>query len=513
MVVCSATAWFGGAAAVGSLILFVLGWRGRRVDDHPHCRRCGFDLFGKPTGSAVCAECGADLNRHRAVRIGRRAKRLGWLTVSLLIWLLLTGVCWTHLSGVQWNHHVPLWWVMRRMESTDPGVRNTALSELAWRIGAGVMPPDRETALVDRALAYQADLDRPWVAGWGLIVEASRQVHHITDDRWNLYLLNSVTLHLVPNQKTVRLSDELSFSVVRGPDRLGWSPLVTTEYLSVGIYASPRMEFSGVPATTEIVDNSSLDLHIDHEIPPADGYVQGDWQLKPYPAADTHPCIQADFSRSYEHSSNKYDEDVKWDPAIAAALRPGPQSAVLTLMVRPLSLPYEINHRWQPPRGVQTDRVLRVTAKWTFATPPAFNHGVSYKSSVEASLSCAGVHVVETSPSYGAPQYKLICEVTCENSPIPLSFAAEVYLKGKGRRESMFDYIRFERGCPRTSRSVESVSFASRFMNVEENLDTDTVDVILKPKPDDAPTRVARVWAEEVVLKDIPVIRTKKPSR
>ena len=44
-----------------SLAATVVALRGRRVGDHPYCRRCGFDLFGKPPGSTVCSECGADL--------------------------------------------------------------------------------------------------------------------------------------------------------------------------------------------------------------------------------------------------------------------------------------------------------------------------------------------------------------------------------------------------------------------------------------------------------------------
>ena len=54
------------------LALLLLGVRGRRIDDHPICRRCGFDLFGLPAGSERCSECGAEVRRRRAIRIGRR---------------------------------------------------------------------------------------------------------------------------------------------------------------------------------------------------------------------------------------------------------------------------------------------------------------------------------------------------------------------------------------------------------------------------------------------------------
>jgi hypothetical protein len=28
--------------------LIAVAWRGAAIDNHPLCRRCGFDLFGKP---------------------------------------------------------------------------------------------------------------------------------------------------------------------------------------------------------------------------------------------------------------------------------------------------------------------------------------------------------------------------------------------------------------------------------------------------------------------------------
>jgi hypothetical protein len=50
----------GGLFIAGAALLFV-GLRGRRLDDHPLCRRCGFDVFGTPEPQTACPECGADL--------------------------------------------------------------------------------------------------------------------------------------------------------------------------------------------------------------------------------------------------------------------------------------------------------------------------------------------------------------------------------------------------------------------------------------------------------------------
>lgn len=48
---------FIGLAALG-LALFWRGWRGRRIDNHPWCRKCRLDLKGLRPGAARCPECG-----------------------------------------------------------------------------------------------------------------------------------------------------------------------------------------------------------------------------------------------------------------------------------------------------------------------------------------------------------------------------------------------------------------------------------------------------------------------
>lgn len=44
------------------LVLIDLGWRGRRIGDHPTCRKCGFDLSGLAVGIGPCPECGRTLD-------------------------------------------------------------------------------------------------------------------------------------------------------------------------------------------------------------------------------------------------------------------------------------------------------------------------------------------------------------------------------------------------------------------------------------------------------------------
>src|SRR5690349_8575504 len=99
------TAWLALLACTAfSVALIYLGLRGRRVDDHPLCRRCGYDLVGLPSDGSgrVCPECGSDLHRRRAIRTGHRARRRGQvaagaaLLAPCLAVLGFVGWAWVH---------------------------------------------------------------------------------------------------------------------------------------------------------------------------------------------------------------------------------------------------------------------------------------------------------------------------------------------------------------------------------------------------------------------------------
>src|SRR5687768_4721251 len=139
------------ALAAASLALLAYALRGRRVDDHPICRRCGFDLYGKPEGASVCSECGADLSRPRAIRVGRREKRRRVIAFSLpalllcVAWLALLG--WGAARGTEWNPHKPAWWLMSDARRPDLNARDAALGEMTARLKSGKLSQQQMDAL------------------------------------------------------------------------------------------------------------------------------------------------------------------------------------------------------------------------------------------------------------------------------------------------------------------------------------------------------------------------------
>ena len=77
---------------VPGIVLCVLGLVGRQTFTEPRCVRCKYDLRKtrfEDEEAKACPECGSDLSRPRAVRFGRRQRRLRFLAAGAVLLLLL----------------------------------------------------------------------------------------------------------------------------------------------------------------------------------------------------------------------------------------------------------------------------------------------------------------------------------------------------------------------------------------------------------------------------------------
>ena len=146
-------------------VLSLLGLRGRRADEHPLCRRCGFDLTGNPA-AAVCAECGADLTRPKATRVGHRVRRTRALAagVALLVpvVLVLVVIGWGAAAGVDWQRHKPLGWLRHELSASDPATANAAAKELLRRESESSLSEAVWQDLTAAALRVQSDPAAAW---------------------------------------------------------------------------------------------------------------------------------------------------------------------------------------------------------------------------------------------------------------------------------------------------------------------------------------------------------------
>jgi predicted nucleic acid-binding Zn ribbon protein len=209
---------------VAGIVLTVRGLRGRRVDDHPHCRKCGFDLIGLPEGVNRCSECGADLTRPRAIREGRRQRRPVALVFGLSALLFVLGgiglVAWSQIRNLDEYRVMPAWYLLRQARYDGAAPPLPAWNELLRRLRADELSKDHTARAAEMALAIQQDRSKTWNTVFGDFLELSRDQQQLTDAQWQRYARQAPSLWMDLRAK-VRRGDNLPARIREGGARVG----------------------------------------------------------------------------------------------------------------------------------------------------------------------------------------------------------------------------------------------------------------------------------------------------
>ena len=213
------------AALVGGAILVAIGLRGRRVDDHPICRRCGRDWYG--TSAERCPECGVPATNDNR-RIGNRERRPRplWAGVAVLtIGILTAAPLLAGLAGVDVDRHKPLWLLIRESRHSP-----TAAAEIDRRHVAGDLDADAVARVAVRWLDHQGDRDLPWIFEKGDLLFRLARTGGLTASQ-SQRLIEQAYAGDIAARRRARSGGELP--VVRGlagtrgdssnADRNGWS--------------------------------------------------------------------------------------------------------------------------------------------------------------------------------------------------------------------------------------------------------------------------------------------------
>lgn len=207
------------------VVLLIRGLRGELVNHHPTCRQCRFDLFGNPQ-AASCPECGAQLKHPRAIRMGVRQKRRGMIIAAVLLLLPVIGGGGTFgyfaSRDFDWRKIKPVWWLTVEANRPPGPVSDAALDELVRRLNNGALSGGQVQAIIDNALAHQADANRTWQTQWGDIVEQTHTNGKLSDEDWRTYannILDSYAQLILRPQ--VRLGDPIPFRIQDLPARVG----------------------------------------------------------------------------------------------------------------------------------------------------------------------------------------------------------------------------------------------------------------------------------------------------
>ncbi len=217
----------GSSCLMLGITLLVFCWRGRRLDDHPHCRRCRYDLSGHDD-LRTCPECGRDLTKRRALRHGTRRRRR-WALV-LGCGLLLLGVCggglvgWQRATGYNCNTIKPVLWLHADAKRTSsPAVAEAALMELIDRFARGELSRRQVRRLADTALVMQQDERVTWPSLWGVIVEKGISQGLVTADQRDAYLRAATTTRSgsLTTRSKVRQGARVPVRITFGTERVG----------------------------------------------------------------------------------------------------------------------------------------------------------------------------------------------------------------------------------------------------------------------------------------------------
>ena len=186
-----------GALALGFL-LAVLGWRGKRINDHPICRGCGFDLSGVLPGGVTCPECGAGLKREKAIRNGARRRR--WVVVAIgavmIVLPLLSGgmIGYAAITGTDLNRYKPVRLLRWETQNTGPDGADAAAAELARRYQDGELDADAKASLVEFILAVQPDRSSYWSDSFGSVIDLARTTGDVSEETFQRFLETAAVL-------------------------------------------------------------------------------------------------------------------------------------------------------------------------------------------------------------------------------------------------------------------------------------------------------------------------------
>lgn len=430
--------------------LFALALRGRRVDDHPLCRRCGFDLFGKPDTSTKCSECGAVLDRKRAVRIGHR-KRRGRMAALALVPMLLCGswlgaLAWGTAKGVNWNVYKPCWALEREIDSNDAAASGSALTELTRRIRAGTLSDQQLAEVTDHVLTRQADLQKSWSPPWSTLIETARDAGRLPDEKWQRYARQAVlagcTLRAAP---VLALGEPLTLVVDAPPQRGGELRFIT-----------------GFKA--EVIRVDGRPLHLGSNL-----HLRRSYQ----PSAHGRRAFAFDWWSAADSLGGTTAGKHALQVRIIVAAVDNANRRLPPIVADPVNLSSELTLApcGSPPVALITDPALR----------PAIEKTITVRDL------CAG----RPWSSYGTV-------LTLDIAPLPVPIAMRVLLRWPQhvRTIGRFSCIAHQGGTVALSQD-------------EPLFLTDVVDVILRPdaKEMEEIKMEGSAWGQEIVIRDVPVRR------
>ena len=206
------------------VLLVVWGRRGRKLNNHPQCRGCWFDLDGVYPASPTCPECGAGLKRDGAVRNGVR-KRMGWMValgvlVALLPLAPMGVLLYAGVTGSNIAKYTPTGVLLWQTRFSSPPVNKAIADELIDRMLKQKLDKSQLAAVAERMLEIQGDRSAEWNEAWGDVIERLNLSGDLSKEQAARFYQQAARLS-GKARKAVRPGDMLPIVVTADAGRIG----------------------------------------------------------------------------------------------------------------------------------------------------------------------------------------------------------------------------------------------------------------------------------------------------
>lgn len=445
---------------IGGVVLLARGIRGRRMNDHPHCRKCGFDLVGlyraddAGAGIVQCPECGTALATAKAIRIGRRQRRRGSVIAGLFLLLVPIGLGGAWLAGVaskiNWVSHFPDWLLVWNLQYGSVTKQTEELQEAMTRIEQGEFDGSLISKVIDRVLEVQGNQQILWDPSWGQLFEIAHANGLVTEDQTARYIRQSMNFAL-DIRSPVAEDEQFVFSVKAINIRSGGFSSLAPFYVKL---------FGNSVKFQTIQGDSRVD---------AGHHFIGDSPWR--------------FSVGFPRSSSRH----RWSPHISAG-----EYEVSADFAAHATLDWEGNDtigEWQESLTTR----LRVVPRGT-STLTHDDKGIAAES-LRQHISIGSIAVLNATPD-GA------------------EIRPNIYIDGEVPITLFFEIILRDRESPSLEWSVGHVfctengrNSSSHWVRPYQGFHAKNVDVILRSAPEVAreETDIYELWKGEIIIENVPV--------
>ncbi|QQE12951.1 hypothetical protein JD969_05690 [Planctomycetota bacterium] len=235
------------------------GWRGKKVDDHPVCRKCRYDLIGVCSGELdalwgqACSECGKWLHNEKDIRIGNRQRSKFKVVLGLISFVIclsiIGGAGYSITRNVGFKTFLPTWYL--KLEANYPALLrygDSSLNVLCYRIQYDLLSKEQISDLVDDAIDAIDGPARLWVvngndASWGDVFIEAAVMGKVSVEQTEKYL-DAMMRHAVWRRPTYVLPEsEIQLALDSPLDRRGLTQRFGPKVAGTWITSQGGVEF------------------------------------------------------------------------------------------------------------------------------------------------------------------------------------------------------------------------------------------------------------------------------